>query len=53
VDSKWQKYLNKSPTEAELVGLTDNLGLVESVHDLIEVLRVYPPQRNTKTKHPL
>ena len=32
------EILNESPTDAELVGLTDNLGLVELVHDLIEVL---------------
>ena len=29
VSSKKQKCMTKSPTEAELVGLTDNVGLVE------------------------
>ncbi len=29
VSSKKQKCMSKSPTEAELIGLTDNLGMIE------------------------
>ena len=36
VSSKKQKCVTKSPTEAELVGLTDNIGLVELVHEFLE-----------------
>jgi hypothetical protein len=36
VASKKQKCVTKSPTEAELVGLTDNIGLVELVHKFVE-----------------
>jgi hypothetical protein len=32
VSSKKQKCMSKSPTEAELIGLTDNLGLIELFH---------------------
>jgi hypothetical protein len=33
LSSKKQKCMNKSPTEAELMALTDNLGLVELFHE--------------------
>jgi hypothetical protein len=36
VSSKKQKCVTKSPTEAELVALTDNIGLVELVHEFLE-----------------
>jgi hypothetical protein len=35
VSSRKQKCIAKSPTEAELVGLTDNLGLVELFHEFL------------------
>ncbi len=38
VSSRKQKCIAKSPTEAELVGLTDNLGLVELFHEFISFL---------------
>mmetsp|Transcript_9001 Transcript_9001/g.13045 ORF Transcript_9001/g.13045 Transcript_9001/m.13045 type:complete len:209 (-) Transcript_9001:1-627(-) len=38
VASRKQKCIAKSPTEAELVGLTDNLGLVELFHEFISFL---------------
>jgi hypothetical protein len=34
--SKKQKCMSKSPTEAELIGLTDNLGLVELFKEFVE-----------------
>jgi hypothetical protein len=36
VSSKKQKCMSKSPTEAELIGLTDNLGLVELFKEFVE-----------------
>jgi hypothetical protein len=33
VPSKKQKCMSKSPTEAQLIALTDNLGLVELFHE--------------------
>jgi len=38
VSSKKQKCMSKSPTEAELIGLTDNLGLIELFHEFLEFL---------------
>jgi len=38
VSSRKQKCIAKSPTEAELVGLTDNLGLVELFHEFVSFL---------------
>jgi hypothetical protein len=38
ISSRKQKCIAKSPTEAELVGLTDNLGLVELFHEFISFL---------------
>jgi hypothetical protein len=38
VSSKKQKCMSKSPTEAELIGLTDNLGLVELFKEFVEFL---------------
>jgi hypothetical protein len=38
VSSKKQKCMSKSPTKVELIGLTDNLGLVELFHEFIEFL---------------
>jgi len=46
VSSKKQKCMSKSPTEAELIALTDNLGLIELFHEFLEFLtmkRVDPP----------
>jgi hypothetical protein len=36
VSSRKQKCMSKSPTEAELIALTDNLGLVELFRELLE-----------------
>jgi hypothetical protein len=36
VASKKQKCMSKSPTEAELIGLTDNLGLVEFFKEFVD-----------------
>jgi hypothetical protein len=38
VSSKKQKCMSKSPAKVELIGLTDNLGLVELFHKFIEFL---------------
>jgi hypothetical protein len=38
VSSKKQKCMSKSPTKAELIGLTDNLGLLELFHEFLEFL---------------
>jgi len=38
ISSRKQKCIAKSPTEAELVGLTDNLGLVELFHEFLSFL---------------
>jgi len=38
ISSRKQKCIAKSPTEAELVGLTDNIGLVELFHEFISFL---------------
>jgi hypothetical protein len=38
ISSRKQKCIAKSPTEAELVGLTDNLGLVEMFHEFLSFL---------------
>jgi hypothetical protein len=38
VSSKKQKCMSKSPTEAELIGLSDNLGLVELFKEFVEFL---------------
>jgi hypothetical protein len=46
VSSKKQKCMSKSPTEAELIGLTDNLGLIELFQEFVEFVtmkRVNPP----------
>jgi len=46
VSSKKQKCMSKSPTEAELIGLTDNLGLVELFHEFTEFVtmkKINPP----------
>jgi len=46
VSSKKQKCMSKSPTEAELIGLTDNLGLIELFHEFVEFVtmkKVNPP----------
>jgi hypothetical protein len=46
VSSKKQKCMSKSPTEAELIALTDNVGLIELFHEFLEFLtmrRVDPP----------
>lgn len=42
VSSRKQKCIAKSPTEAELVGLTDNLGLVELFHEFLSFLYGHP-----------
>jgi hypothetical protein len=38
VSSKKQKCTSKSPTEAELIALTDNLGFVELFQEVVEFL---------------
>jgi hypothetical protein len=38
VSSKKQKCMSKSPTEAELIGLTDNLGLVELFKEFLDFI---------------
>jgi hypothetical protein len=38
VSSKKQKCMSKTPTEAELIGLMDNLGLVELFKEFVEFL---------------
>ena len=38
ISSSKQKCIAKSSTEAELVGLTDNIGLVELFHEFISFL---------------
>jgi len=38
VSSKKQKCMSKSPTEVELIGLTDNLGFVELFQEFVEFL---------------
>jgi hypothetical protein len=38
VSSKKQKCMSKSPTEAELIALTDNLGLLELFRELVSFL---------------
>jgi hypothetical protein len=38
VSSKKQKCMSKSPLEAELIGLTDNLGLIELFQEFVEFL---------------
>jgi hypothetical protein len=46
VSSKRQKCISKSPTEAELIGSTDNLGLIELFHEFLEFLtmkKIDPP----------
>jgi hypothetical protein len=46
VSSKKQKCMSKSPTEAELIGLTDNLGLIELFHEFVDFVtmrKVNPP----------
>jgi ribosomal protein L7Ae-like RNA K-turn-binding protein len=46
VASRKQKCISKSPTEAELVALTDNLGLVELFQEFVEFVtkkRIAPP----------
>jgi hypothetical protein len=38
--------MSKSPTQAELIGLTDNLGLIEVFHEFLEFLalkKIEPP----------
>ncbi len=36
--SRKQKYMTKSPTESELVALTDNLHLAELFHEFVEFI---------------
>jgi hypothetical protein len=36
VSSKKQKCMSKSPTEAELIGLMDNLGMIELFQEFVE-----------------
>jgi hypothetical protein len=43
VASKKQKCVLKCPSEAELVGLTDNNGLVELIHEFVTIERVSLP----------
>ncbi len=46
VSSKKQKCMSKSPTEAELIGLTDYLGLIKLFHEFLEFLmmkKIDPP----------
>jgi ribonuclease HI len=43
VASKKQKCVTKSPTEAELVGLTDNIGLVDLIHEFMTMENVPTP----------
>ncbi len=38
ISSKKQKCMSKSPMEAELIGLSDNLGLVELFKEFVEIL---------------
>jgi len=38
VSSKKQKCMSKSPTEAELIGLTNNLGFIELFQEFVEFL---------------
>jgi hypothetical protein len=38
VSSRKLKCMSKSPTEAELIGLTDNIGLVELFQEFVEFL---------------
>jgi hypothetical protein len=38
VSSRKQKCMSKSPTEAELIALTDNLGLVELFQEFVEFI---------------
>jgi hypothetical protein len=42
VSSKKQKCMSKSPTEAELIALTDNLGLVELFREFLEFVTQGP-----------
>jgi hypothetical protein len=42
VSSKKQKCMSKSPTEAELIALTDNLGLIELFREFLEFLTQSP-----------
>jgi hypothetical protein len=42
VSSKKQKCMSKSPTEAELIALTDNLGLIELFREFLEFLTLSP-----------
>jgi hypothetical protein len=46
VSSKKQKCTSKSPTEAKLIGLTDNLGLIKLFHEFVEFVtmkKLKPP----------
>jgi hypothetical protein len=46
VASRKQKCMSKSPTEAELIALTDNLGLVELFQEFVEFVtkkKIKPP----------
>jgi hypothetical protein len=45
VSSRKQKCMSKSPTEAELIALTDNLGLVELFQEFVD----YVTKKTTKT----
>ncbi len=38
ISSKKQKCMSNSPMEAELIGLSDNLGLVELFKEFVEIL---------------
>jgi hypothetical protein len=42
VSSRKQKCMSKSPTEAELISLTDNLGLVELFKEFLEFVTQGP-----------
>jgi hypothetical protein len=45
VSSRTQKCMSNSPTEAEVVALTDNLGLVELFQEFVDFVM----KKNTKT----
>jgi hypothetical protein len=38
IASRKQKCMSKSPTEAELIALTDNLGLIELFQEFVEFI---------------
>ena len=50
VSSKKQKCMSKSPTKAELIGLTDNLGLIELFHNFVEFVMMKRVQFYARTR---